>query len=330
MINLAAYRNQHYVPQAYLKAWTDSSEKLYLYNKDKSLNKYSKTENVLYSPHLYTKNVADTLIFTEEDIEVIFGILRNYVIKLDGIILNDICECARHYDYFDDWEIFNLDGSLAKKKRIKHEIDQIKITTIEHRWYQIENGWLKLKERVEKSVTNKSGSITREDLEQLYNFIVAQKWRTPKSIQYYKEIIDPLIKILEEQFGDVCKDVSHEYSEAYFKKSLIKYQDKNEKSHMIKELELINECTVVFYKAGNDDHFYTSDNPVFIITDKDFYNGNYNGLYLPITPKILCAIYKGDPEKHIIVSMPSELTEVFNNTIVNNSFQLFISNMIIQ
>lgn len=330
MINLAAYRNQHYVPQAYLKAWTDLSEKLYLYNKDKSLIKYSKTENVLYTPHLYTKNAVDTLILTDEDIELIFGILRDYVIKLDGIVLSSIYECARHYDFFDEWEIFNKDGSLAKKKRIKHEIDQTKITTIEHRWDQIENSWLKLKERVEKSVTNRSGSITREDLNQIYNFIVAQKWRTPKSIQYYKEMIDPLIKILEEQFGDACKDVSHEYSEAYFKKSLMKYQDKKEKSHMIKELELVNECTVVFFITENDDHFYTSDNPVFIITDKDFYNGNYNGMYFPLSPKILCAIYKGDPEKYLILSMPSELTEVFNNTIVNNSVQYFISNMIIQ
>lgn len=323
-----AYRNQHYVPQVYLKAWTDNSGQLFLYNKDKTLNKHSETEKVLYSPHLYTRTALDSLILTDDDIDIIFGRLKEYVIKFNGVIIDSIYELAKQYELFDEWEILNSDGTQAKKKKIKHEIDQAKITTTERRWDQIENNWIILKDRIERTVTARKGGLSRTDIEQLYNFMIAQRWRTPQSIHFYSELINPLLNSLKEQFDDeTYKEIMNEYSGAYFKKAIMRYQDRDEKSHIVKEIELIKECTVVFYIVENEHHFHTSDNPVFIITDSNFYNGKFNGMYFPLTPSILCAIYKGDSKEYNIQSMPSELICDFNQLIIANSNKYFISKM---
>nr|WP_222591807.1 DUF4238 domain-containing protein [Paenibacillus xylanexedens] len=329
-----AYRNQHYVPQAYLKAWTDSSDKLYILNKNKSLHKYSKTDNILYSPNLYTRTVSDELILTTEDIESVFGKLKDYIIKINGVIIDDINEYANQYAFFDNWEIFNKDGTLASKKKIKHEIDTIRITTTEHRWDQIENGWNKLKEKIENFIFEKKETLSSNDLNQLHNFIVAQEWRTPKSIQYYRDMISEEVernKIhFTEQYGEISAQMIDQYALAYFKKILMRYQDKDENSHIIKEIKLAGQYTIVFYVTESENYFYTSDNPVFTLIDKEFHDSMFNGKYFPVTPRILCAIYKGDPNEIVVRTMGIELLKEFNELIIENSQNHFISQLEIQ
>ncbi|GGN91498.1 DUF4238 domain-containing protein [Saccharibacillus kuerlensis] len=324
-----AYRNQHYVPQAYLKAWTDSNDKLYVLNKNKSIHKHSKTDSILYSPNLYTRTVRDELILTPEDIESIFGKLKDYIIKINGVIIDDINEYANQYAFFDKWEIFNKDETLARKKQIKHEIDTVRITTTEHRWDQIENRWNELKEKIEKFIFEKKETLSSNDLNQLHNFIVAQKWRTPKSIQYYRDMISEEIERNEvqfvEQYGEISEEAIDQFALAYFKKKLMGYQDKDEKSHIIKEIELAGQYTIVFYVTESENYFYTSDNPVFTLIDAEFHNSMFNGMYFPVTPRILCAICKGDPNEIIVGTMGIELLEEFNELIIKNSQNYFIS-----
>lgn len=108
------------------------------------------------------------------------------------------------------------------------------------------------------------------------------------------------------------------------------FQNGNKENHILKVRKALDKLHIVFYKSTGNESFITLDKPVFIIDDNDsFMKGKMNGLYFPITPKLLCAMYRGEANKYTVTDMPENTVRLINNLIKTKSKEFYISNRII-
>lgn len=84
-------------------------------------------------------------IVTETDAQKIFASLNDFEVRYSGQIITDALELNRLYYDFANWEIFRADGSPVSKKRIKAQIEDVKIRDIESLWSsKYEDAWGRL------------------------------------------------------------------------------------------------------------------------------------------------------------------------------------------
>lgn len=325
----ASYKKQHYVPQTYLDAWKDNHNKVYVYNKvDGELHKYCKTERVLYENDIYTKTANDNVTLTEKEICEIFKVLDEYKIKyVDENYEKDLTthdEYSTYYYDFEKWVIRREDGSIVSKKGIKDSIDKTRITTLEEQWKCIENNWSSLRENIEYCINNEI-ELTDKVLDDLIEFLVAQKYRTPKSLKASQNLIGDILQPMKSYMGNWYQKEIDYLGQEYFKNQILKYQNEDSRGIICKEIETLKTFHLVLFKAL-DRMFITSDSPVFNIHDNDFYKGKYNAIYLPISPYLMLGIFKGSSTRYSVDELPSNVVRRFNKKIKENSFRYYVTN----
>lgn len=321
------YKKQHYVPQTYLEAWNDKTDKVRVYDKEGKLYRYAKVDNVLYENDFYTKTVNDSVILTDEDKKIIFEILQDYEILYkseDGNkALSTVDEFSIYYFDFDKWDIYRKDGTKVKKKPIEDSIEKVRITILEEQWKTIENGWGDLRNTI-KTKIEKEQKLSQENIKDLLNFVIGQKWRTPRALETCKGYVGSVLDCIKEEMGDIYEVEKENMGIALFKSEISRFQKMDNSCNILKELEMYEKCHLIFFKPIGR-KFLTSDNPVLILLDKEFMKGNFNGIYIPITPNLMVGLFKGNSNKYTVGTMRTNIVRRFNKRIKENSSKYYLS-----
>lgn len=325
----ANYKKQHYIPQTYLEAWNDSSNKIYVYQKkDNKLFKHSKVDKVLYENDLYTKTVKDTIILKQEDKEKIFNELHQYNIYYksdkEEKILKTVEEFSTYYVDFDNWIIKRENGLVVSKKPLKDSIEKKRLTDLEEGWKTIENDWATLRSNIEDSIKNKN-SITRDKMDAVLEFIVAQKNRTPKALEECTTIIEKVMSPIKESMGDIYEIEKNSLGKLLFKNQISRYQNEDSRSNILIEINQLRKLQMVFFKPIGR-KFITSDSPVLKIIDNNFFKGRYNGIYFPISPDLMVALYRGNNSKCMVDKLESNVVRRVNARIKKESLKYYVTN----
>ncbi len=325
----SSYKKQHYVPQTYLEAWNDDSNRIYVYQKnDNKLYRHSKVDKVLYENDLYTKTIDDVVILNEEEKKEIFSSLDEYKIyyKSDSEekILTTYNDLATYYFDFDNWIITREDGSVVSKKALKDSIEKKRLTDLEKNWKTIENDWATLRSNIEDSIKNEN-LITRDQIDSILEFIVAQKNRTPKALEECTTIIEKVMSPIKELMGDIYEVEKNSLGKSYFKDQIIRYQNEDSKSNILIEIDQLKKLQMAFLKPI-ERKFITSDSPVLTIIDNNFLKGKYNGIYFPISPDLMIALYRGNNSQYIVGKLNSNVVRRFNARIKKESLKYYVTN----
>ncbi|MGX8795143.1 DUF4238 domain-containing protein [Fusibacter sp. JL298sf-3] len=322
---MAEYKFQHYVPRTYLEAWENDRQKVHVFMKDPNRDFYKSTDEVLGQNDFYTLTPSNILILTDDDRQEIFGDLRNYNISVEDKKLDNLFDVSMNYYRFDEWDIESKDGSEFSKKDIKAEIERKRILDIEKGWHDIEGEWNRLRDEVIETMNNKSHNLSLDDKCKLVTFITTQKSRNVNKKNEIREDIDSNFGFLKENMTDEeYEEIFGEQASAYFLKLIRTYQKGDEESLVLKEEEQMRNLHMVFYRTIGNKKFLTSDNPAFVIIDKTFYKGRYDGLYFPITPNLLLALHRGETLSYTRRDMPENMIRRVNKRIKENATRFYI------
>lgn len=325
----SSYKKQHYVPQTYLEAWNDDSNRIYVYQKnDNKLYRHSKVDKVLYENDLYTKTIDDVVILNEEEKKEIFSSLDGYKIyyKSDSEekILTTYNDLATYYFDFDNWIITREDGSVVSKKALKDSIENKRLTDLEENWRIIENNWAVLRSSIEDCIKNEK-LINRNQIDSILEFLVAQKNRTPKALEECITRIEKVMSPIKELMGDFYEVEKKLLGESYFKDEIIRYQNEDSQSNIVIEIDQLKKLQMAFFKPI-EGKFITSDSPVLTIIDNNFMKGKYNGIYFPISPDLMIALYRGNNSKYVVGTLNSDVVRMFNDRIKKESLKYYVTN----
>lgn len=323
----ANYKKQHYVPQTYLEAWNDKTGKVRIYDKEGSLYRYAKVENVLYENDFYTKTVNDSVILTNDEKEIIFKVLKDYKViynsETEEKVLDTVDDFSIYYFDFYKWDIYRKDGTKVKKKAIEDNIEKVRITVLEEEWKTIENGWRELRSTIIKKI-KKEEKLTLENINEILNFIIGQKWRTPQALETCKEYVENVLKCVKEEMGHLYEIEKESMGKALFKNQIARLHKIDNNCIVLKELEMYKKCHLVFFQPIGK-KFLLSDNPILILTDNEFVKGKFNGIYMPITPDLMVGLFKGDSKKYSVGTMRNNIVRRFNKRIKENSTKYYLS-----
>jgi hypothetical protein len=128
--NQAKYH--HLVPQIYMKAWCHNTSSLYVIRKS----------NLNIAKERNKENIAGMVCCIQDDCDTIFATTKDYIIKFDGNTIINTTDMNRAYAYFNEWEVFHLNGNPARKPHLKQQIDRVRIRDIEALWNKkYEDDW---------------------------------------------------------------------------------------------------------------------------------------------------------------------------------------------
>lgn len=324
-ISLAEYKFQHYVPRTYLEAWENKKQKVHVFMKDTGKDFYKFTKEVLGQNDFYTLKSNNTLIHTDKDRKEIFGELLNYEISVENEKLNNLFDISMNFYRFDEWKIKPKDGSEFSKEKLKQDIEIKRILDIEKGWHEIEGEWNRLRSEINKTMEDDNHSLSLGDGHKIITFVTTQKSRDVKKRDEIRELVDGLLGFLRENMTDEEYDeIMKEQADAYFLKLIRTYQDGSDNSLILREEEKMKDLHMVFYRTTGGKKFLTSDNPAFVILDKSFYKGKYDGLYFPITPDLLLALYLGEKYNYTRSNMSVNMIRRLNKRIRENATRFYI------
>lgn len=283
----------HLIPRTYLSAWEHGKGTLYvrfLNNK----NVVERNKDRIAGVTNYYSIVAGMPIVTAEDADKIFSCLKNLEVHYRGEIVSDNLKLNSIYYDFINWEVYRKDGSVESKKKLKSEIDKVKIRDIEKLWsMKYETQWEKVRSELESRILNSSnGIITSVNKEYLMKFYTALDWRSIKSNSTFNEVWELLCKKklhLDEidipknnrkllMLDNASEEMKHDLLLAYYRNYL------NDSGIIYKHaMESLAKTSFHFLVAGGVETFNTSDNPAFQFKRSD---GKIEGI-LPLTPRIL-------------------------------------------
>lgn len=322
---MAEYKFQHYVPRTYLEAWENNRRRLHAFVKETDREFYKLTSEFLGENDFYTLKFDDDLVLSDADRLEIYGALLNYEITLENNKLESLFDISANFYRFDEWELISKDGSNFDRENLKKEIQKKRILDIEKGWHKIEGEWNSLRHEIIKTMNAKSHNLTLKDGRRLITYITSQKSRNLSKKQEYRGLIDSILSFLKEGMKlDEYNKIIDEFAEAYFLKTIRKYQDGDTESLILKEENLMMNLHIVLYRTTAGKKFLTSDNPVFTILDKKFYKGKHAGLYFPITPDLLVFLHRGETYTYTREDMPVNMIKRVNRYIKQNSNKYYI------
>lgn len=322
----------HLIPQTYYSAWEHGKGTLYA--KSLSDNRIrERNKNKIAGIKNYHSIIAGMPIVTKEDADIIFGSLKDYIVSYEGKTISDSLDFNKTYYDFDNWIITRQDGGFVSKKRIKAEIEKVKIKDIETQWnLKYENEWAivrdELIEKINNATTDHIIEIHRDYLMRFYTildwrsiesnkyFIGAWKWLCGEVLHFDKIDIpeeDREIPILD----TVSEKLKHELLLSYYRKFL------NDEGVIydcfLKNNEITTFCFVV---ADGKETFYTSDNPAFVFEREA---GSLQGV-LPLSPRILMVQCKksNSDNYYYITHITDEEVRYYNSQIEKNASSFII------
>ncbi|MDD2504172.1 MAG: DUF4238 domain-containing protein, partial [Clostridia bacterium] len=222
-------------------------------------------------------------------------------------------------------------GSLVSKKRLKAEIEKIKIKDIETNWStKYENNWgLEVAKIEENVLCTPYGSIPAFDKDYLTKFFTALDWRGFNSNQHFEEMYSNLtndlldnIEIPEgERILPALKTAADEMRHYLLLKFYRQYL--NDTGVIFKDaMASLQYTSFHFLVADGPTKFITSDSTAFIHKRED---EKLIGL-LPITPRLL--MMKGkcteDDGLYYVTHITDEAVNGYNNAIRTNAEEFII------
>ncbi|NLB53128.1 MAG: DUF4238 domain-containing protein [Syntrophomonadaceae bacterium] len=322
----------HLIPQTYMAAWAHGNGTLYVnYLDDERIAERNKA-NISGINH-YHSIVAGMVICTKEDADILFAPVSQYDVKYEGKIISDTLELNRIYYDFENWEITRADGSLVSRRKIKGEIDNIKIRDIEINWSEkYEDKWDLIRKQIElKILFAKTDSVPAFEREYLMKFYTALDWRSIKSNIQFDDAVKWLCKDVmqldeidipkEERFLNMLDNAADEMRHCLLLKFYRQYL--NDEGIIYKNaMANLQYTSFHFLVADGDVTFNTNDNPAFTYTRED---GKLMGL-LPITPNILMCQGKAteDDGNYYITHVTEEAVKKYNRAIQENANEFII------
>lgn len=330
----------HLIPQTYMKPWCFSGKTVFAYDKRTGCWDERNIENIC-GINYYHSIRANSLYFTQDALEKIFGFLSIYNISYNGVSLNTLEDMHHNYQYYDEWEIRYPKGALVSKKKrniFKTQIQQAKFNDVEEQWSEkFENGWETLIREIELvllAIKNRVPiKLTRHAFSELVKYYVMFEWRGFGGNLEYSDAFNKIDKIFpfssveipEEErtlpiYSNVLEEMKHNLLIKYFDL----FQDGKGVIQTYKQI-LEDNCTAVFLIAPQDSNFLTSDNPCF-----RFKNENDEMVpFFVALPQLAIILPKKDsesPNEYCINELSLDEMKYYNKQILVNSKNLILNN----
>lgn len=301
----------HLVPQVYMSAWAQGSGTLkveFVDNREVIVQRNKKNIAGITNFHSIKAGMP---LCKQSDTDLFFAPLANYTVEYAGSILQTTMEMNKKYFDFDNWTITRADGTPVSKKKIHHEIEQIKLRDIESNWsIKYENPWKSEVEVIEKAILQcATDSIPAFDLDFLMRFFTALDWRGFSSNAQFEDAID--------FFKGILEDVDIPEEERILPFARTAWEEMRHYLLLQYYRQFLNDTGVIFRDAEanlkyTNFHFLVADGPtLFCTSDTPAFTHKRDdekliGL-LPITPRILMA--KGRCEEDHAIFYVSHITD---------------------
>lgn len=351
-------KQQHFVPQVYMKAWETTVETIaepskkftgvYTFVDGQSIGNGANRDSILWEPRLYTIRFNYSYIskscplVQKYFVDQIFDLMQNcepapVYAKLNYVIIKTKNSIRDHLYDIDNWDFYYLDGRLARKKGILNRIYELNCYILENAFDSFfENAWENTCYRFIDETKNgtpiaygkSERRINKCIAVSMLKFVFMMLCRNPKfdAMGIYTRVKD---RVLYPAF-EGNKQASDEimtgvwYSELY---SMFFKQSGGFFHYTVPYV--MGNCQMILFEAYNGEgNFLTSDNPsikhISAVTRE-----NLNGFIFPITPKYLIFIGRGEPDAIDIVDYRyanKEVIQQFNRIIVSNKISMVISN----
>lgn len=321
----------HLIPRTYLLPWANESGTLKVKNVHSG---ESSSRNIGHfgGVNHYHSIVAGMPICTEEDAKTIFASLEGLNVSYRGMPLEKPLELNQYYYAFDEWKITRTDGSPVSKKKLKNDIEQIKIQDIEEQWSRkYESRWPKVRDCLARELQAETQLISGIDFDYLMEMLTAMDWRSIVSFEEFNieftRLVDGIlglgsIDIPVDEQGSLIFENVHAYLRhciildcyrKYFNRTglIWRHADANKKH-----------TTFCFMVADDDQGFITSDNPVFVQARTD---GLKEGL-MPLTPRILMVQRKKaeDDNHYFVLRVDKKLVREYNRVITERADEYIV------
>lgn len=284
----------HLIPKTYLSAWEHGNGTLYIRFLEDMENIVERNKDKIAGITNYHSIIAGMPIVTKEDADIIFACLKDFEVHYGDSVISDNLELNRVYYDFENWNVYRADGSVVSKKKLKSEIDKVKIRDIEALWSsKYEDAWGDIRSKLENAIMNSTdGVIPDTHKEYLMKFYTALDWRSIKSnIQFNdawrwlcKEVLRlDEIDVPEEErelliLDNAADEMKHNLLLKFYRQYL------NDAGVIFTHaMANLSNTSFHFLVADGSETFNTSDNPVFVFQRRD---GKLQGV-LPLTPRIL-------------------------------------------
>lgn len=321
----------HLVPQTYMSAWAHGNGTLNVEFLDSPGNIVKRNKERIAGMTDFHSIKAGMPLCTEADANIIFAPILTYYVEYESKILKSSVDMNKNYYAFDDWIIKREDGSLVSKKRVKDEIEKIKIKDIETNWaIKYENHWDFEVRKIEENVLcTPNGSIPAFDKDYLTKFFTALDWRGFNSNQHFEEVYrnltnglldnievpedDRILPSLKTAADEMRHYLLLKFYRQYLNDTGVIYED---------AMASLKYTSFHFLVADGPTKFITSDSPAFIHKRED---EKLAGL-LPITPRIL--MVKGkcieDDGLYYVTHITDEAVKRYNYAIRSNAEEFVI------
>lgn len=335
MTNNTHAKHHHLIPKTYMSAWEKGDGTLRVeYLDNPSYIKECNKKNIAKINNFHSI-CAGSPICTKCDTDLIFAAVKNYTVKYKGNVIKDTLSMNKLFEDFDNWEVLREDNTPVSKKRIRNEIEQVKITDIEKNWsIKYENEWARqvaiISNKILSATTN---HINAFDKEYIMKFFTALDWRGFISNKQFEDELKwlcsdiiPLDNICIPEEKRVLPILTTAAEEMRYYILLKYYRQYLSDTGVIYQNAMINlkYTTFHFLIANESELFITSDTPAFV---NKYSNNTLIGM-LPITPKILLLQIRDSNKsgQYQISRIKDEKVQEYNTIIRKNADAFLILN----
>lgn len=335
MANATQAKYHHLIPQTYMAAWSRGNGTLRVeFKNNPGVIKERNKEHIAGITDFHSIK-AGMPICTQADTDLIFASTSPYIVSYNGEVIRDTLKLNMLFYDFDNWEISRPDGTPVNKKRIRREIEHVKIKDIEANWSaKYENTWSTHVSIIEEKILNTTAkSIPAFDREYIMKFFTALDWRGFTSNTQFEDVLSWLCHDIM-KLGDI--DIPEENR---ILPSLKTAEEEMRHNLLLQYYRQYLNDTGVIYKTAIANlkytslHFLVSDGPTMFITSDTpafIYKRSDNAFVglLPITPRILMVQGKntGNDNSYYITHITDETVQNYNNVIRENADKFIIIN----
>lgn len=312
-------KNQHFIPQVYLKQWNvNGAGQVYCYKKENLSKAVPKNiSKILCQSHTYTIGYDDCFFIdflpeAKKDFsKQLESILKEYsaVAYFDGEEIKDFYAAIDYLHRVDEWDFRKASNLhlLAPKKAIVARIKEIRSYILESRldnyvekkWSQSLNLFLQQLNGRKNLFENEQIYIDSEVIDEIISTMLIFMCRNPSFdclgvFPWIKDLLlstfDKHSELLEETTNVVNKQLRGAWLSQLYK--ALYSRDAGFFSSFYSALKRRAQATVI-YCPSDIGSFITSDNPVFSYIC-NVTRVNYNAIYFPLTPQYLLMLGNGE------------------------------------
>ena len=346
-------KNQHFIPQVYLKQWNvNGAGQVYCYKKENLSEAVPKNiSKILCQSHTYTIGYDDCFFIgflteAKKDFsKQLESILKEYsaVAYFDGKEIKDFYAAIDYLYRVDEWDFrkasdFHL---LAPKKAIVARIKEIRSYILESRldnyvekkWSQSLNLFLQQLNDRKDSYENEQIDIDSAVVDEIVSTMLIFMCRNPAfdCLGVFPWIKDLLLSAFNEQHDKSEETISivNKQLRGAWLSQLYKALYSSDTGFFVSFYSALKhraQATII-YCPTDTGSFITSDNPAFSYIDAT--KPTYNAIYFPLTPQYLLLI--GNGEKYSLNKVDYKIVSKkgvrsFNSIICNMAYEKIISN----